>query len=519
MMTSLRTLALAAGVSAIACAAAAQDAKMGGTLNTIVQPEPTGLNLGLLQNAPTQMVAGQIYESLLRYDENLDPMPGLAREWTVSDDGLTYTFTLQDGVTWHDGEAFSAADVVFSHDVFLRETSSRWRTVLEHVESITATDDRTVVYQLKTPFGPFLRSFESGSSPILPRHIYEGTDFAGNPANATPVGTGPFKFEAWEQGSYIHLVKNPDYYRDGLPRLDEIYYRVIPDAASRTIAFETGEVDVLPAGSVEMFDLPRIQAMDNVCVTDKGWEFFGPLSLIWLNNRNAPLDDAKLRRAINMAIDRDFAVNAIFAGFGRPATGPVNSSTRFYSGDTPSIQFDADAARALVEASSYDGQTLRLLPLPYGEVWQRWAEAVRQNLSDIGVNAELVASDVAGWNQRLADWDYDMAFTFVYQYGDPALGVARNYVSTNIAKGSQWNNVEGYENPEVDRLFAEGATALTDEERATIYAEAQSLLVEEAPVAWLTEMQQPTVYRCEVKDIVTSAIGMNDSMRDTWIDR
>ncbi|MDN5568164.1 MAG: ABC transporter substrate-binding protein, partial [Paracoccus sp. (in: a-proteobacteria)] len=346
-----------------------------------------------------------------------------------------------------------------------------------------------------------------------------GQDFAGNPANATPIGTGPFKFDKWEQGSYIHLVKNDDYYVDGHPRLDDIYYRVIPDAASRTIAFETGEVDVLPAGSVEMFDLPRIQAMENVCVTDKGWEFFGPLSLIWLNNRNAPLDDAKLRRAINMAIDRDFAVNAIFAGFGRPATGAVNSSTRFYSGDTPSIQFDVDAARELVEASSYDGQTLRLLPLPYGEVWQRWAEAVRQNLSDIGVNVELVASDVAGWNQRLADWDYDMAFTFVYQYGDPALGVARNYISSNIAKGSQWNNVEGFENSEVDRLFAEGATALTDEERTAIYAEAQALLVEESPVAWLTEMQQPTVYRCEVKDLVTSAIGLNDSMRDTWLDR
>lgn len=144
---------------------------------------------------------------------------------------------------------------------------------------------------------------------------------------------------------------------------------------------------------------------------------------------------------------------------------------------------------------------------------------MRQNLADIGVTVDLVATDVAGWNQRLADWDYDMAFTFVYQYGDPALGVARNYVSTNIAKGSQWNNVEGYQNPEVDRLFAEAATAVSDEDRARLYAEVQDLLVADAPVAWLTEMQQPTLYRCDVQDLVTSAIGMNDSIRDTWLDR
>ena len=515
----LARMALATSISALALQVAAQEPKSGGRLNTIVQPEPTGLMLGMVQNAATQLIGGQIYESLMRYDDKLEPMPSLATEWAVSDDGLTYTFKLHPGVKWHDGQDFTAADVMFSHDVFLRETHARWRAVLEQIESITAPDDLTVVYKLKQPYGPFLRTFEAATAPVVPKHIYEGTDFATNPANNTPIGTGPFKLEKWEQGNFIHLVKNPDYYREGLPRLDEIYYRVIPDAASRTIAFETGEVDVLPAGSVEMFDLPRLQALENVCVTDKGWEYFGPLSMIWMNNREGPLSDPKLRQAINLGIDRDFAVQAIFGGFGKPATGPMNSSTRFYSADTPSIQYDPEKAAALVEESGYNGETLRLLPLPYGEVWQRWAEAVKQNMVDIGVNVELVATDVAGWNQRLGDWDYDLGFTFLYQYGDPANGVARNYVSTNIAKGSPWNNVEGYVNPEVDKLFAAAAVAPTDEERAALYAEVQSKLVADAPVAWLTEMQQPTLFRCDVKDLVTSGIGMNDSLHDTWLDR
>ena len=97
------------------------------------------------------------------------------------------------------------------------------------------------------------------------------------------------------------------------------------------------------------------------------------------------------------------------------------------------------------------------MPLPYGETWQRWGEAVKQNLQDVGINIETVATDVPGSNQKIGDWDYDIAFTYLYQYGDPALGVARNYVSSQIAKGQLFNNVEGYSNPEIDKLFADGA--------------------------------------------------------------
>src|SRR3546814_12592030 len=105
------------------------------------------------------------------------------------------------------------------------------------------------------------------------------------------------------------------------------------------------------------------------------------------------------------------------------------------------------------------------MPRPYGETWQRWGEAVRQNLQDVGINLEIVATDVPGYNQRLSEWDYDIGFSYLYQYGDPALGVARSYISSNIAKGSPFNNVEGYSNPEVDKLFAEAAVASRSEER------------------------------------------------------
>ena len=519
----LKHLRISAAALALALAGplAAQDGQpqSGGTLNVVIQPEPPGLMIGLIQNGPTQMVAGDIYESLLRYGFDLTPEPQLAESWEISEDGKTYTFKLRDGVTFHDGAPFTSADVKFSVDVFLRETHSRMRTYMEHVESVETPDPLTVVFNLKQPFGPFIGIFEPGTAPMIPKHIYEGTDFASNEANNTPIGTGPFKFDEWVKGSYIHLVKNPDYYLDGKPHVDEIYYHVIPDAASRAVAYETGKIDVLPGGSVENFDVPRIRDMENTCITDKGWEFFGPLSWIWINQNNKPMDDVKVRQAMMHALDRDFAKNALWNGLGKVATGPLSSSTRFYAADTPDISYDPDLAKKLLAESSYAGETIRLLGLPYGETWQRWAEAVKQNLIEIGMKVDIVPSDVAGWNQKVANRDFDLAFTYLYQYGDPALGVSRTYMSTNAEPGSPWNNVSNYQNLETDKMFDEAALMASPADRMAAYKKIQDVIVADVPNLWLLELGFPTIYRCNVKNPVNTAFGVNDGFRDVWIEQ
>ena len=184
-----------------------------GGLVSIVQPEPPILILALNQQQPTGLVGGKIYESLLDFSTDLSPKPQLADSWEVSDDGLRYTFKLVENAKWHDGTPFTAADVVFSCADMLQEVHPRARVNFERCESIEATDDYTVVFTLKQPFAPFLFSFESSSCPIMPKHLYEGTDYRNNPANDTPIGTGPFKFAEWERGSYIRLTADPDYYR------------------------------------------------------------------------------------------------------------------------------------------------------------------------------------------------------------------------------------------------------------------------------------------------------------------
>lgn len=490
------------------------------SVSAIVQPEPSTLMLGINQQNSTQRIGGKIYESLLRYDRDLNPLPNLAKSWTVSADGKIYTFTLQDNVKWHDGVAFSAEDVVFSTSKFLMETHPRAKAVFSHAARIYAPDATTVVFELKEPFEPFIMSFETSTAPIVPKHIYEGTDFKTNPANDKPIGTGPFKLDTWERGSFIKLVRNPDYWAKGKPLIDELIFKVIPDAATRALAVESGDVDIAQSPDLEYFDMARLKDMPNLQLDRSGTEFFGPMNWLEFNLRKEPFSNPKFRQAVMYALDRGFIRDNIWFGFAKVATGPIASSTRFRSDDVTTYDFDPAKAKALLDEIGLkpDANGVRvsfdLMPLPYGETWTRLAEFVRQSLAEIGIDARIANVDQATWAQRYANWEFDATFTFTFQYGDPSIGVARNYISSNIRKGVLFTNTSGYSNPKVDELFDRAGKAPTAEERAQLFAEVQKIMTEDVPVIWLLEMEFPTVHSKRVKDVIRSATGMNDGFAD-----
>ena len=527
MLKSLVRLATAAFlscacISGAAMAQSASDAEVtkGGTLNMIVQPEPPMLVVGLNTQGPTLYVAGQIYQSLLTYDKDLNPLPQLAKSWEMSSDGLTYSFKLQEGVKWHDGKPFSAADVVFTANEFLINAHPRWRLIAEtYIEEVSAPDDLTVVFKMKKPFSAFLYGFELSSFPIMPKHIYEGTDYRTNPANSTPIGTGPFKFKEWQRGSYIHLVRNEDYWKDGKPYLDELYFRVIPDAASRSVAFEQGTVDVLRGGDVEGFSIRSLAALPGVETTTAGWEYFSPQMFIQPNLRLEVFKDKNIRKAMYHALDRDFIVNAIFFGEGKVARGPFAATTLFHDPELPQYDFDMELAKKLVADSGVDlsKHPIRLMGLPYGATWDRLAEYVRQQLEELGFTVNIQAVDAGGWLQNMGNFDFDLAFNYLYQFGHPAQGVARNYYSDNIVKGTHAGNNEAYNNPKVDELFNKAADAVDQKDAAAAYSEVQKILADEVPLLWTFDMQNTTVYRDKVKNLVRTAIGLNEPMDDVWI--
>jgi peptide/nickel transport system substrate-binding protein len=504
-------------LGAVLLATSAQAQTRGGTLNVLVQPEPPTLMLGINQQGPVELVGSKIYQTLLTYGFDLKPQPGLAKSWTQSPDGMTYTFKLQENVKWHDGKPFTSADVLFSTKTYLPEVNPRARAVLANVAEIDAPDATTVVFRMKQPFAPFLGSFVPSNMPMVPRHIYEGTDFRTNPANQMPVGTGPFKFKEWQRGQYIHLVRNEEYWKPGQPYLDEIYFRVLPDAAARAFALETQQVDVAGPDTVELFDVARLTALPHLAASTKGSEFASPMTWIELNHRVAPLGDKRFRQALMYAIDRNFLKDRIWFGYAAVPNGPIASTTRFHEPSIKPYPYDPKKAEALLDEMGLkrgaDGTrvTLNFMPLPYGETWKRLGEYVKQALGRVGIAVNLETTDPAGWLQRVANWDYQMTSDRLQQFGDPAVGVSRTYISTNIKKGVPFNNTMGYENKTVDDLFARAARAVSDAERQKLYSEVQKILADEVPVAWMLEIRTPTLYNKKFTDVIATALGVNDS--------
>lgn len=497
--------------------------KRGGTLNSTLWPEPPGIVIGIHLNAPTLLPSTKIFEGLLTYDFQLNAQPMLAETWKVSDDGLTYTFNLRRNVKWHDGKPFTSKDVVFSLAKFIPEVHPRSKPTFLRAE-VTAPDDYTVVLKLKEPYGPMIRSLDAISAPIVPAHVYEGTNFRDNPANRKPIGTGPFKFDEWKSGQYIHLVRNGDYYLPGKPYLDDIYYRFIPDSASRALALEQGEVQLATQNDIELVDVGRLSKLPNLEVTTKGWEWGAPISWLEMNIRRKPFDDVRFRKAVMYALDHNFIRDSIFFGVAAPATGPIHSSSPFYTSEVQAYPHDPAKAKALLDEMGLKPGAggvrvkIGLLGLPYGELWDRLSQYIKQALGQVGVEVTIQTADVAGWGNRIANWDVDMSTTYLTTLSDPALGVARSYITENQKKGVLFTNTSGYSNPEVDKLFADAAKEADPNKRKDMYKKVQKILVDEVALAWLVELQWPTIYSKKLKNVIRNGLGPNDNFSDAYFE-
>ena len=518
MALDRRALLGAAMAAPVAHAARAQDRR--GTLNAILEEEPATLNYPLYNTRLTQQVCGNINESLLLFDWQFQPRPNLARNFEISPDKLTYTFHLERDVEWHDGAPFTARDVVFSSDVMLRQLNPRSRAALNHCESIKARDPLTVEYRLRQPFNAFLTSFMASSGPMMPAHIYEGTDFRSNPYNSKPIGTGPFKFEKWARGQYVHLVRNENYWRPGRPFLKEIYFRIIPAAEQRMVAMQTGTVDLAFGDDIDPVVASRLVANPHLQRVTNAYIGTGETGVIEVNQRRWPFSDRRFRAAVMHAIDRQFMVDAMFFGQGKVAHGPLPSTARYFD-DAALVKhpFDPARAHALLDEIGLrpkaDGVRFRcgMLMMPDGGgAWTRCAQYAKQALSQVGIEIELQTADWATFSRRNGDWDFDMNWNNYGLYGDPAIGTSRFYISSNIRKGVPQTNIQGYINPEIDALFARASAAVSPEEAQSCYSRVQQILTRDVAMLWMFERKPPLFYNKRFRDVVTGPNGPSDGL-------
>lgn len=453
--------------------------------------EPGQLNPAITTGGGVHPITDQIFNGLVGLDEQLNPVPELAERWDISEEGQVYTFHLRRGVTWHDGAPFTAADVVFTFDQVLLKYHSRTRAGLgPALERIESPDDSTVVFRFKYPYAPLLQRLDVTEASILPKHVYgDGRDMLTHQANQHPVGTGAFVFSDYVRGDRIVLDRNMHYFRPGLPGVDRVVFRILPSAATASLALESGDVDYI--SSVPGPDLTRFRTQSEFRVVQSTGGSGGSVcqEVIIPNLARPPLDRLDVRRAIYSAIDRDFIAERVYFGQGVAATGPV-SSRHPWAYIAPATKYPHDVALAnqLLDRSGLrrgaDGMRVTL-SFAHAANQARLADVLRDQLRAVGIVLRLEPLDFnAAVDRVFVKKDFDFGFASFCNGADPDIGVRRVYSSSNIGP-IPFSNGAGYRNPAVDSLFSAAASTIDRAKRRELYGRIQSLVAEDLPYFWL----------------------------------
>ena len=534
MRKPVRSGAFAAALAisiAVTMPTQADSPKQGGTLTMLQFTNPSALSTIGTTAAATAIVNSKIFESLLEHEgADMKPVPGVAESWSVSDDELTWTFKLRKGIKFHDGHPMTSADVKYSMEDIVGKFHSRGRKLMKLVEKVEAPDDHTVVFTLKTRVPFFLTAFQPGEAPIMPKHILGSDDYADkkairqSPFMKNPIGTGAFKLVEFKEGSHIVLERNADYWKEGRPYLDKIVYRILPDDNSRVIAMEKGEADVATYGNIPAVEIGRLAELGQIDATSKGMEAIGPVANITLNLRDQYLGNLKVRKAINLVLDRKVIADVIWHGQAQPVVTPFFPGSTFHNDNLAPYEYDPDKANQLLDEAGFergaDGIRFKLKIdfIPYGATWQRLAEYTKQQLKKIGIEGELRNLDLAGWlKATFTDWDFQMTATFGNGYYDPVIGIARYYVTSSILKGASFTNASSYSNPEVDRLFDEAANETDVAKRKEMFFRIQEIMYEELPHLQLVAMPTVTMNSKRVQGLPTNGIAPYSGYADVWI--
>lgn len=475
------------------------------TLVAAIGEDPGHLNPAITTNGGVHTAAGLLYDGLLTLDDSLRPRPALAERWSVEDGGTRYRFHLRRGVRWHDGRPFTAADVAFTFDSLLLRFHARTRASMAPVLlRIETPDSFTVDFRFRRPYAPLLQQLDVVEAPILPRHVFAGSDPLRHPANTRPVGTGPFRFAGYRTNSEIRYAANRAYF-GGAPWLERVVMRMIPDPGSQVIALEAGEVDYL--FSVPGPERQRLRRDPRVQLVQTTVNPGGSNCIITLGfNLDRPtFRDLRVRRAVAHALDREQFVERVLFGDGRVASAPISSRIPFAHAAGLSLPaFDTVRAARLLEEAGWrrppdggvrvargvagvaDGTPLVVgfKSLPSQAVY---GDLLRAQLRNIGVDLRLQPLEQAIFVESVfTARDFDTAIASYCNGTDPEIGVRRQYVSSSIAP-VPFSNMAGYRAAAMDSLFDLAGSALEVEERRRLYHAIQELAVRDQPYVWLVE--------------------------------
>lgn len=495
----------------------------GGTVTAVVAQEPTSLVSFLDTKTDNRDISAKITEGLLRYDAQFKPQPLLATSWSISADGLRYTFKLRQGVKFHDGQDFSSADVRYSL-LTQKRLGPRGRITLQSLERVDTPDPHTAVLVLSKPAPFLLKSLSSAELPIVAARRYGDADPLASPNITAPVGTGPFVFEQWVRGSHVILKRNPNYWRQGVPHVDRVVFRFVRDPSAISAAVETGEADI--AQNLSLADLGRLLQKPALKLDASYDAFLNNASFLEFNVENPVLAKAEVRHAIAHAVDRQFIVNNVYYKQAELVNSPIPKVLAGYYDDSSfKYGFDVSRANQLLDAAGYPRQasgqrfSLRLSYIP-GAQFKQTAEYLRSALNRVGIKVDILDGDLPTFLKRVyTSREFDLNINGLGRLFDPSVGVQRIYWSDGIKNPLIWINASHYNNPQVDELFRQAAVELDDSRRAAQFRQIQQIVGRDLPVYPLATV--PSALRVHS----TRVHGLNNSIdltagdfSDLWLE-
>jgi peptide/nickel transport system substrate-binding protein len=487
----MRTLLAAAGALAITAGmAAAQDA-----ITIAMQLEPPNLDpTAGAAEAIDSVVYLNVFEGLTRFTSDGSVVPNLAEGWEVSEDGLTYTFKLHNGVTFHDGSTFDAEDVKFSLDRARADDSTNAQKALfAQIAEVTVIDPLTVQVTLSQPNGALPFNLAWGDAVIVAPETAD--------ANATnPVGTGPFRFGQWVQGDRVELVRSDSYWGEA-PALAQATFRFISDPSAAFAAVLAGDVDVF-TGYPAPENLAQFQADPNFQVLVGSTE---GETILAMNNAKPPFDDIRVREAVAHAIDRQAIIDGAMFGYGTPIGTHFAPHNPAYADLTAQSAHDPDRARELLaEAGFPDGftTTLKLPPPAYA---RRGGEILASQLREVGIEAEISNVEWAQWIEDVfTNKNYDL--TIVSHTEPMDIGIYANP-----------DYYFAYNSPELQGIIADLTATTDDAERTRLMQAAQQRIADDYVNGFLFQLPQLTVAKAGVQGLWPNApVAANDLAAISW---